>query len=67
MKKIYMAPETQVFNMAIENMVCDSLKVRSGSIGSGTPGLQLGAPEMPDFDNSDELLNFDWQNGLPMF
>lgn len=31
------------------------------------PDVILGAPEMPDFDNSDELLNFDWQNGLPMF
>lgn len=67
MKKQYMALAMEVYKMEIEQMVCDSMKVGGGSINSGTPGLQVGAPEMPDFDNSDELLNFDWQNGLPMF
>lgn len=53
--------------MEIEKMVCDSLKVGGGSINSGTPGLQIGAPEMPDFDNSDELLDFNWKSDLPLF
>lgn len=67
MKKQYMAPAMEVYKMEIEKMVCDSMKVGSGSISGGTPGLQVGAPGMPDFGNEDDLLDFNWQEGLPMF
>ena len=61
MKKIYIEPKLDIYKMKLTQMLNASKGI------TDSDDLILGAPEMPDFDNSDELLNFDWQNGLPMF
>lgn len=61
MKKIYIEPKMSIYKMQLVQML------NASKVIVDNPDVILGAPEMLDFDNSDELLNFDWQNGLPMF
>ena len=60
MKKIYMTPVTEVCDMEVEKMVCDSFKVGDGTINGNTPGVEVGAPQMPDLEESDDLFNLDF-------
>ncbi|MCR5044259.1 MAG: hypothetical protein K6A93_09050 [Bacteroidaceae bacterium] len=62
MKKIYLKPEIEVVRLNVCTQMCTASKEIKSS-----DDLILGAPGMPDFGNEDDLLDFNWQEGLPMF
>lgn len=61
MKKVYIEPKMDIYKMQLTQMLNASKDIVDSN------DLVLGAPEMPDFDNSDELLDFNWKSDLPLF
>lgn len=60
MKKIYMKPEMEVFNMKVESLIC-----LSGSDNPADKGGKVLSKELPDFGDIEEDFNFDnllWKN-----
>lgn len=52
MKKKYMKPEMEAFNMNVESLIC-----LSGSDNPADKGGKVLAKELPDFDEFDEELD----------
>ena len=55
MKKIYMKPEMEAFNMKTESLICLSGVEGKKAKGSG----EVLGKELPDFDEFEEDFNFD--------
>lgn len=54
MKKIYMKPEMEAFNMKVESLIC-----LSGSDNPADKDGKVLAKELPDFDDLEEQFDFD--------
>lgn len=52
MKKIYMKPEMEAFNMKVESLIC-----LSGSDNPANKGGKVLAKELPDWDDWEEDLD----------
>ena len=64
MKKIYIKPNIEVFNIGLQQMIADSIKSVSGAGGMGVGGEFSGgksdAPFRDDFEEDIDFSNLLW-------